>query len=117
MRQIKAEADATWHRFPMQISDLLAARVPRYTSYPTAPHFNAAVTGGVFRRWLQELPPDEPLSLYFHVPFCETLCWYCGCHPRGGNPSGPVAAYLDVLLREVEQAAQARGARRRVTHI
>ncbi|MBL8781531.1 MAG: oxygen-independent coproporphyrinogen III oxidase [Alphaproteobacteria bacterium] len=101
----------------MQISDLLAARVPRYTSYPTAPHFNAAVTGVVFRRWLQALPTDEPLSLYFHVPFCETLCWYCGCHTRVVNTYSPVAAYLDVMLREVEQVAQALGARRRVTHI
>ena len=48
-------------------------RVPRYTSYPTAPHFGGDVDGGVYGRWLGELDPDQPLSLYFHVPFCDSL--------------------------------------------
>ncbi|MEK9661396.1 MAG: coproporphyrinogen III oxidase, partial [Alphaproteobacteria bacterium] len=57
-------------------------RVPRYTSYPTAPHFSAAIDATAYRRWLANLPADAPTSLYLHIPFCRSLCWYCGCHTR-----------------------------------
>ena len=53
-------------------------RVPRYTSYPTAPLFSRAVGAGVYARWLAESPADTRLSLYLH-PFCDRLCLYCGC--------------------------------------
>ena len=51
-------------------------RVPRYTSYPTAPHFGPQVDAAVFRDWLAGLDPADDISLYFHVPFCESLCWF-----------------------------------------
>src|SRR5215471_12172696 len=44
--------------------------VPRYTSYPTAPHFTAAVDPDVYTRWLGQLPATTPLSVYVHIPFC-----------------------------------------------
>ena len=53
-------------------------RLPRYTSYPTAPHFHAGVNGDVFEGWLGDLDPDQPLSLYLHVPYCQEMCWFCG---------------------------------------
>lgn len=101
----------------MNRTDLLAARVPRYTSYPTAPHFNAGVDGPGFRAWLEALTPSEPLSLYFHIPFCRSLCWFCGCHTRAVNGTAAVEAYTDTLLRELDLVADALGSRRRVTHI
>ncbi|MBL8783117.1 MAG: coproporphyrinogen III oxidase, partial [Alphaproteobacteria bacterium] len=52
----------------MNLAELLAVGVPRYTSYPTAPHFNGAITADTVRHWLSTLPPGEPLSLYVHVP-------------------------------------------------
>lgn len=46
-----------------------AAPRPRYTSYPTAPHFHAGITTRRYRRWLEDLAPGSELSLYFHIPF------------------------------------------------
>ncbi len=51
------------------------ANLPRYTSYPTAPHF-AALEEGEYRGWLSAVGPGDALSLYLHIPFCKTLCWY-----------------------------------------
>ena len=62
---------------PLQI---YSAHVPRYTSYPTAPHFHKGVDADSYRNWLEELAPGTPLSLYIHIPFCDTLCWFCACH-------------------------------------
>jgi oxygen-independent coproporphyrinogen-3 oxidase len=98
-------------------TDLATARVPRYTSYPTAPHFNASVTAKTAMKWLEAIPADEPLSLYAHIPFCDSLCWFCGCHMRVVNTYTPVAAYSDVLLREIGMVAAALRTRRPVTHI
>ncbi|MGB8602658.1 MAG: oxygen-independent coproporphyrinogen III oxidase [Rhizomicrobium sp.] len=101
----------------MNLSDLLSARVPRYTSYPTAPHFSAAVDAAVYADWLGRLPPGQPLSLYVHVPFCDTLCWFCGCHTSVVNHYAPVGAYLDTLLAEIELLAAKIGPDHPVTHL
>jgi len=82
-------------------AELFSARVPRYTSYPTAPHFHAGITGETLRSWLAALPPQTPLSLYLHVPFCDTLCWFCGCHTTVVNRYAPVEAYLKNLSAEI----------------
>jgi oxygen-independent coproporphyrinogen-3 oxidase len=81
--------------------DMFSARVPRYTSYPTAPHFHAGVSELTFRTWLGELPPGLPLSLYVHIPFCDTLCWFCGCHTTVVNRYTPVTSYLNHLFTEI----------------
>ena len=54
--------------------------LPRYTSYPTAPHFAPGMTPELYADWLGALPADQTVSLYLHVPFCRSMCWYCGCH-------------------------------------
>ena len=91
--------------------------VPRYTSYPTAPHFHAGIGAEEYRRWLAALPSDLPLSLYVHLPFCQSLCWYCGCHTTVARRYEPIAAYLDLVLRELGLVAAALGGRRRVDHV
>lgn len=78
-----------------------AVAVPRYTSYPTAPHFGTGVTPKEYAGWLMDLPEKSRLSLYMHVPFCDTLCWFCGCNTKITQRYGPVEAYLDALMREV----------------
>ena len=92
-------------------------RVPRYTSYPTAADFTPAVDAVRYRDWLAALPVDEALSLYVHVPFCHSLCWFCGCHTTVVRRHDPVAAYLDLIGREIEMLADALGPRRRVAHM
>ena len=105
----------------MDIAQLLEkydARVPRYTSYPTAPHFSPDVTAGTYAAWLAELPADQDLSLYLHVPFCEQLCLYCGCNTAVVRQNAPRVAYAEALLSEIALAAKALGPRRRrVTHV
>jgi len=98
-------------------TDLFAARVPRYTSYPTAPHFHSGVDHATYRRWLKEIPAETPLSLYVHVPFCDTLCWFCGCHTTVVNHYAPVLDYCGLLAQETALVAEALGTRRPVRHI
>lgn len=89
---------------------LLAAygvRAPRYTSYPTAVQFTPAVNAQTYGHWLSELPLEEAVSLYVHIPFCRRLCWYCGCNTRVVNGSTPVSRYVDRLADELA-LAQAR---------
>jgi len=79
--------------------------LPRYTSYPTAPHFSAAVDGRVYGDWLRGVQPGTDLSLYVHVPFCRAMCWYCGCHTSVTARSAPIAAYLRALELEIAKVA------------
>ena len=79
----------------------LDRRLPRYTSYPTAVQFGPSVNGAAYERWLTALPPDAPVSIYLHVPFCAELCLYCGCHTTVARRYGPVAAYAELLEREI----------------
>ncbi|UPT61080.1 MAG: oxygen-independent coproporphyrinogen III oxidase [Hyphomonadaceae bacterium JAD_PAG50586_4] len=89
---------------------------PRYTSYPTAPHFNASVDGDVYRGWLSELPIEASLSLYLHTPYCRQMCWYCGCHAFAVQRDGPVAQFVEAIQAEIDAVAAATSARR-VTEI
>jgi oxygen-independent coproporphyrinogen-3 oxidase len=100
-----------------QESALLSARVPRYTSYPTAPHFHAGIDATVYKGWLGSLPDESALSLYLHIPFCDTLCWFCGCHTRVVNNYRPVAGYLHWLNEEISLVAEALHFPRPVTHL
>ncbi len=91
--------------------DLLArygGPVPRYTSYPTAPHFGPQVDAGTYAQWLAALPPGADVSLYLHVPFCAELCLYCGCQTSVARSYTPVAAFTDRLLEEIALVAQRR---------
>ena len=93
-----------------------AATVPRYTSYPTAAQFGPAVGVAEQRAWLAAIAPGTPLSLYVHIPFCRSLCWYCGCHTTVPHLYERARRYLAQLHREIETAAALLPADRPVVH-
>ena len=82
-------------------------RLPRYTSYPTAPHFSADVGAAQYEAWLASLGADAIGSLYLHVPFCRSMCWYCGCHTTITKHDAPILDYLTVMRREIETSRRA----------
>ncbi len=99
------------------IGELISKSVPRYTSYPTAPHFSPNVTGQIYKSWLQALDPQKPLSLYIHVPFCHKMCWYCGCHTKVVARYDPISKYAKALRAEIKMLADALPGKFKVSHI
>jgi oxygen-independent coproporphyrinogen-3 oxidase len=102
---------------PSAFEKYARTNVPRYTSYPTAPHFSTHFPAATYRGWLARLDPDEPISLYLHVPFCKQMCWYCGCNMKLAARYSPVATYVRHLLEEIDLIAAALPARMPVSHL
>lgn len=78
---------------------------PRYTSYPTAPHFHTEILVDDFIAHLKTehaLQTSQGISLYFHIPFCDSLCWFCGCNTSVTQDRQKIARYLDYLEREMD---------------
>jgi len=76
--------------------------LPRYTSYPTALAFQPAPDDTLTRDWLDAIRPTAPLSIYVHIPFCERLCWYCGCHTSVPNGYDRISDFLGHLTSELD---------------
>jgi oxygen-independent coproporphyrinogen-3 oxidase len=87
-------------------------QAPRYTSYPSAPHFTNAVDDMLYGDWIAALPENAALSLYIHVPYCREICWYCGCNTFAARRDEPVSNYVETLLREIELVGDKISARR-----
>lgn len=95
--------------------DLLARPVPRYTSYPTAAEFTSQVGADDLDKALRGASGD--VSLYLHIPFCEQICWYCGCNTSAANKRERVANYLDSLSHEIALVGSRLGKQARVRRI
>lgn len=119
MSKIK-EGSGIWHNDALMTKDLLSLalrNVPRYTSYPTAPHFHNGVTADTYAGWLGGLTKTDSLSLYLHVPFCRELCHYCGCHTKATRQDAPLKAYGATLAREIRLTRRFIGRPGPVKHI
>jgi len=87
---------------------------PRYTSYPTAPMFHTGIGAKEYAQTLKDVADsDAPLSLYIHIPFCNTVCYYCGCSKIVTKKYDRAAPYLELLLKEIDRVADAMGNTRR----
>ncbi len=84
-----------WTYYP----ELLSTPVPRYTSYPTAAEFGEGVGAADLDAALRGVEGD--VSLYVHIPFCEQICWYCGCNTNRNNRGSRLRSYLDALHAEI----------------
>jgi len=96
-----ADPAAALHLRRLALLPRYEGRAPRYTSYPTAVQFTGAVTPATYADWLADLPLDDPLSIYVHVPFCARLCWFCGCNTRVVTRPDPIRDYVRVLTKEI----------------
>lgn len=87
---------------------------PRYTSYPTADRFSDAFKAESYVRWVEKRrsdPLQKPLSLYIHIPFCNTLCFYCACNKVITKDKSKAAEYVRYLLKEMAMQAELLGPR------
>ncbi|NMO21967.1 oxygen-independent coproporphyrinogen III oxidase [Pyxidicoccus fallax] len=93
---------------------------PRYTSYPTAPEWKQDFGADALSERLgvaAARDSTEPLSLYVHLPFCRSLCWYCGCNVVISKDRGAADRYIDHLVMEMDLVVERLGARRRLSQI
>lgn len=82
---------------------------PRYTSYPPATEFHSNVDESNYRDWVlasNEEPIPKPLSLYFHIPFCSSICYYCACNKVITKHQERAEPYLQDMYREIEIQTQ-----------
>jgi len=86
---------------PQKILSKFPNSVPRYTSYPTAPHFQEGLGKSLIDKALASIQRDERISIYVHIPYCDRLCWFCGCNTKHTLKYDPVAAYIGSLIDEI----------------
>lgn len=91
--------------------------VPRYTSYPPATGFGEVNGESLWADWMRALPATPKVSLYLHIPFCKTMCWYCGCNTTIPNKSERIERYLDALKDVMRHRAASLPADAQIHHI
>lgn len=109
--------DASPWRMWIYHPELLERPVPRYTSYPTAVEFSDSVGAADMIKALGSVERDTPLSVYVHIPYCQSICWYCGCNTGAANRTHRLAGYLAALESEIERTGALLGGRGRVQRI
>ncbi len=93
-------------KFDLELIKKYDKPAPRYTSYPTAAEFSEEVDENIFRnKILESNERKSPLSLYFHIPFCESACHFCACNVIISRRKEVVEPYLQYLFREIEQTS------------
>ena len=107
----------------MKISEELLNKynvpVPRYTSYPPANHFNDSFNDSDYLKMLKESNNRKPekIAFYIHIPFCQKICYYCGCNACSIGNGNLVAPYMDALMKEIELVSKHIDKSRKVSQI
>ena len=105
-------------RFDADLISRYDGRGPRYTSYPTAPQFLDTFSADDYRNFaLQSNRSQRPLSLYVHIPFCQSLCYYCGCNKIVTRNQQRISQYIDNLHLEIDLQAELFSDSRRVEQL
>jgi oxygen-independent coproporphyrinogen-3 oxidase len=105
---IETKPAAALPAFDAQLLQKMSQLGPRYTSYPTADRFHAAFGIGEYVNAVierSEMGGRRPLSLYIHIPFCDTICYYCACNKVVTKNRSKLAIYLEYLKREINAQA------------
>jgi len=95
----------------------LSRSVPRYTSYPAAPQFQPGVGVSIAEETYASLSAHTPVSIYVHIPFCDKLCWFCGCNTKHTLRYEPIADYVTSLIEEIALLQTRIGRKLAVSHM
>lgn len=106
-RAAAASAEALWLDKP----------APRYTSYPSATAFSEQIGAPAYMQSLAALPATEPVSVYLHIPFCRSLCLYCGCNTCVTHGNERIDSYVGTLCHEIESLAVQDGIPHRISRL
>jgi oxygen-independent coproporphyrinogen-3 oxidase len=105
-------------KFNLELIQKYDTRAPRYTSYPPATELSETFTADDFRRAIAASNQRQsPLSLYFHIPFCQSACYFCGCNTVITNNKNIVKPYLEHLAQEIHNTASLIDQQRKVLQI
>ena len=102
---------------PIEILQKYAKPVPRYTSYPTAPHFQQGLGEAILPEMIASAANGGRISAYMHIPFCDRLCWFCACHTKQTQRYDPVSAYVGSLINEIGLYRERLSARPALAHL
>jgi oxygen-independent coproporphyrinogen-3 oxidase len=91
--------------------ELLAKPVPRYTSYPPATEFTSGVGVNQQVEALNAIEAGTPFSIYVHIPYCNSICWYCGCNTGLAAKEHRLQTYLEALEAEITLVGKLMGGR------
>ena len=91
--------------------------VPRYTSYPTAPQFSSGQGPALAQEMVDCLDGHDPVSVYVHVPFCDRLCWFCGCNTKHTNRYQPIENYMGHVVEELALLKKQMPGKQPISHL
>jgi oxygen-independent coproporphyrinogen-3 oxidase len=106
-------------KIPKKLLDKYNIPVPRYTSYPPANHFTPSFSDAGYTAMLERSNNGRPdnIAIYIHIPFCERICFYCGCNACSAGDGSIVGPYLAAVKREIELVSQSLDRRRLVSQV
>jgi oxygen-independent coproporphyrinogen-3 oxidase len=112
------KVSVTAEREPQDLSLAVAAsNVPRYTSYPPANHFQPGAGAKLEKPFLSAIEHSEQSSLYIHIPYCDRLCWFCGCHTKQTLSYEPIRSYIRTLIEELRLLRERLASKPRLTRV